>query len=609
MRHLIRRLSLVVLAVMPLTLLAQDGLLNTSFDTTGKVYTPFASGSHDEAHAVAIQSDGRIIAAGKSEGNFAVARYWSNGLIDSTFGTNGKQTTNMYGGDGAKAILIQSDKKIILVGTGYVGDFTVARYDTSGALDLSFAGGYDMESVGGNPTYAYGAALQPDGKIVVAGYVNNGGNDDIVVMRFTTGGSLDASFGNSGIVQTNFGGNEESYGVALQADGKIVVVGSNYNNGFLVVRYKSNGVIDSTFGTNGKVLTTVGTGYSNAYCVGIQADKKIVVAGYATYTYSEFAVVRYDTAGVIDSTFNSNGKDTTWFGHGNDIAYGLSIQQDGKIVVAGTITNSSSEYDFGILRYNSNGSLDNTFGTLGSTTTDLGSALDYGNAVAMTSTGNIVVAGQSLVPTGRYSFALAEYHGSSGPLPVEMVSFFAAAQQRMVELTWTTATETNSYGFDVERSTSGSQPAAGSEWTRIGFVPAAGTSNSLHRYTFTDRGLSGGSYWYRLKQIDKNGSFKYSMVTTVEVGAVPKELTLGQNYPNPFNPTTTLEFTVEHAGRAVVKIYDVLGRYVAMLFDEKAEAGRIYEVRFDAARLSSGVYVSVLESGGKRLSRKMVLMK
>jgi uncharacterized delta-60 repeat protein len=595
--------------VVPFAAFAQDGTLDTGFGTSGLVYTPFASGSYDEAHAVAIQKDGRIIAAGKSQGKFAAARYWSNGAIDSTFGTAGKVTTDMYGGNGAYAALVQTDGKIVIVGTGYVGQFGIVRYDTTGALDLTFAGsGWNMVGVG-DPCYAYGAALQPDGKILVAGRVARGGNDNIMVMRFNTNGSLDAAFGSSGIVETEFGGNEEAYGVALQSNGKIVVVGSNYNADFLVVRYKSNGTIDSTFGTNGKVLTPVGSSYDNAYSVAIQADGKIVVGGYATFTYSQFAVVRYDTSGVLDPTFNSTGIASTWFGYGHDIPYSVAIQSNGKIVAAGTVTNVSGEYDFGVVRYNSNGTYDNTFGSSGLVRTDPGSVLDYGNAMAIAPNGKIVVAGQSLVPTGRYSFAVAQYLGSSGPLPVELTSFSASVRGNGVELFWETATESNNYGFEIERLQIRNLNFEIRNWSQVGFIAGSGTTTSPRQYSFDDNNVVAGRYSYRIKQIDKDGSFKYTQTAEVEVGLVPKEFTLGQNYPNPFNPSTTIEFTLPQDGRATLKVYNVLGQAVATLFDDRAEAGRIYHAQFDAAWFTSGVYVSVLESGGKRLLRKMVLVK
>jgi hypothetical protein len=186
-------------------------------------------------------------------------------------------------------------------------------------------------------------------------------------------------------------------------------------------------------------------------------------------------------------------------------------------------------------------------------------------------------------------------------------------------VTWTTATEQNSYGFEIEkqalsglpagtRSVQAGQRSAAGEWSKVGFVPASGSSNTPHGYGFTDRSVSAGNHGYRLKQIDKNGTIKYSQEAFVEV-SVPKVFSLDQNFPNPFNPTTNIEFTLQQNGRAVVRIYNVLGQQVATVFDQEAEAGRIYQAQFNAARFTSGVYVSVLESGGKQLLRKMVLLK
>jgi hypothetical protein len=124
-----------------------------------------------------------------------------------------------------------------------------------------------------------------------------------------------------------------------------------------------------------------------------------------------------------------------------------------------------------------------------------------------------------------------------------------------------------------------------------------------------DRNLSVGLYAYRLKQMDRSGRFKYTQEVHVDVGSAPRVFSLAQNYPNPFNPSTTLEFTFEQNGNATVKIYNVLGQEVATVFDQVAEAGRIYQAQFNASRFTSGVYMSVLESGGKRLFRKMLLVK
>ena len=142
-----------------------------------------------------------------------------------------------------------------------------------------------------------------------------------------------------------------------------------------------------------------------------------------------------------------------------------------------------------------------------------------------------------------------------------------------------------------------------------GFVPGSGTSNRPHDYSFGDENLLPGSYAYRIKQVDRNGSSTYSATVIVQVGTVPREIRLGQNFPNPFNPSTTIEFTLPADGRATLTVFDVLGREVATLLDEERQAGTVQTVTVDLARLASGTYYYRLESGREVLTRKMLLMK
>jgi hypothetical protein len=192
-------------------------------------------------------------------------------------------------------------------------------------------------------------------------------------------------------------------------------------------------------------------------------------------------------------------------------------------------------------------------------------------------------------------------------LPVEITSFLATPNRLSAVLKWSTSTEVDNSGFDVERrSASQSQT---NTWSKIGFVPGAGTSTALQNYTYMDNDVRAGLYEYRLKQIDRNGSFKYSRTMQVEIGRAPKVFALGSNYPNPFNPSTTIEFSVQSDGNATLKIYNVLGQEVATLFDGQAVAGTLNKATFDASRLSSGVYFSRLESGGHALVKRMMLVK
>ncbi|MBI4418224.1 MAG: T9SS type A sorting domain-containing protein, partial [Ignavibacteriales bacterium] len=158
-------------------------------------------------------------------------------------------------------------------------------------------------------------------------------------------------------------------------------------------------------------------------------------------------------------------------------------------------------------------------------------------------------------------------------------------------------------------SASGGKVQSDDAWTVVGFVRGAGTSTTPQEYSFTDSNVEPGRYAYRIKQIDFGGSFTYYSAAEVEIGLGPKELALEPNYPNPFNPSTNITFTIPEDGRAVLKVYNMLGQEVATLFNEDAVAGRLYRATFDASSLPTGVYVSRLEFGGQAVMRKMLFVK
>jgi uncharacterized protein (TIGR03790 family) len=196
---------------------------------------------------------------------------------------------------------------------------------------------------------------------------------------------------------------------------------------------------------------------------------------------------------------------------------------------------------------------------------------------------------------------------STGSLPVEMASFTATGTHYGASLNWQTATEVNNYGFEVERRLV-EERSEKEEWKKIGFVAGQGASNSAKNYSYTDNNISSGTYAYRLKQIDNDGTYTYSSELQVTV-TVPSSLVLNQNYPNPFNPTTLICFTLGQDGYAILKIYDVLGREVATLAQGNMQAGVEHRVTFDGSRLANGIYFSSLESNGEKQIKKMVLMK
>ncbi len=186
-------------------------------------------------------------------------------------------------------------------------------------------------------------------------------------------------------------------------------------------------------------------------------------------------------------------------------------------------------------------------------------------------------------------------------LPVELTSFNASASGNNVNLTWTTATEKNNRGFEVERK------SADGEFASCAFINGAGTTIESRSYTYTDTKLSEGKYTYRLKQIDLDGSFTYSKAVEVDVTA-PVQFELGQNYPNPFNPSTVISYQIPVSGMVTLKVYDMLGNEAASLVNSEMPAGK-HNVSFNAADLSSGVYYYTLSTPGFTATKKLTLIK
>jgi subtilisin family serine protease len=194
----------------------------------------------------------------------------------------------------------------------------------------------------------------------------------------------------------------------------------------------------------------------------------------------------------------------------------------------------------------------------------------------------------------------------SEPLPVELASFSIISDGNTVILNWATSSEINNSGFEIERSQK-QDVENQNKWERITFVPGYGTSTEIHNYSFIDQDLQPESYQYRLKQIDFDGTFKYSNVVEVEINS-PIEFSLEQNYPNPFNPATKIAFRVSDFGLVTLKVYDILGNEIAILVNEEKEPG-IYEVEFDASIFSSGLFFYKLQSGNFADIKKMILLK
>ncbi len=388
-----------------------DGTLDTTFDGDGKLTTNVGTG-HAQAVSVAIQADGAIVVGGHAQtgGNYdlAAVRYLSNGALDTTFSGDGIVTTGIdTGNDYARTVLLQGTK-VIVAGVGYYlgdDDVVAVRYNADGTLDTTFGGGdgkatADLTGSSLNDL-AGSAALQTDGKIVVSGSAYVSTDYDFAVVRFTLNGSLDSTFDSDGVVITDLGLVDNfANGITIRPTGEIVAAGYTDNAGnydFAAVRYDpANGALDTAFSTDGKQTATVGTLNDVARVIVAQGDGKVVLAGDAQPTTGgyDFGLVRFTTAGALDTTYSGDGRVLTPVGANSDYGQGVAVQDDGKIVVVG-YSQDNTIYYAAIARYLANGSLDTGFGTKGKVVVDLGTGASILNAVEIDSSGRIVVAGSA----------------------------------------------------------------------------------------------------------------------------------------------------------------------------------------------------------------------
>ncbi len=361
-----------------------DGSLDTSFNSNGKVTTAVGTATC-KGQGVALQGDGKIVVVGYSfnaggQSCFTVLRYGTDGSLDTSFGDSGKITTAVAKESNADSVAMQSDGKIVVAGNSFIdggnNDFAVVRYNANGKLDSSFNQTGKASADFGAHDLPRSVALHGDGRIVVAGYTTDESKKQCALACFKANGSLDTSFNGTGKVVTTFGGDgdAEGQGVAAQSDGKTVVVGYATVGGvqrFAVERYKTDGALDTSFGGTGRVLTAVGISGSNATGVALQKDGKILVAGYAVNNSGriyDFACLRYNADGSLDQSFGDHGKVTTDVGDGK--ATSLAVQ-DNKIIVAGSAYDGDNN-EFAVVRYNASGKLDTSFNSAGSVLTAVG---------------------------------------------------------------------------------------------------------------------------------------------------------------------------------------------------------------------------------------------
>jgi uncharacterized delta-60 repeat protein len=338
-----------------------DGTRDLSFGGDGKVTTDVGDGGGQD---VLVQPNGKIVVVGGTDwredvpGEFFVLRYNADGTLDATFGRGGKRLTDFSrGGDIALGAALQPDGKIVAVGlAGRERDgkqFAIARYTRHGRLDRTFGGdGKVMTNFPHTDAFAEDVAVQPDGKIVVAGesgFLSGSLNPNFLLARYNGDGSLDSSFSGDGRLRTDFSQRADgALGVLIDAGGGIVVAGESYetindpdfgpvhfDGNFALARYNADGNLDSSFGVGGRVMTDFDFGNPDsdegAYALAIQSDGKIVAAGHMNF--DDFALVRYDVGGTLDPSFGGDGIVLT---PNRGIAAEVAVQSDGKIVAIGS---------------------------------------------------------------------------------------------------------------------------------------------------------------------------------------------------------------------------------------------------------------------------------
>lgn len=446
--------SLEIVTSKPTELVSNINAAPQFFGATGKARTNFSldllNESIDHAYDIAVKPDGTIFLAGAVYTSrsgigyvpaYGLASYRPDGSLDASFGSNGKVTTTITdfgGGSLGKAVLLQADGKVVVAGFTADGaepaghlpsyDFSVVRYTSDGFIDQSFGGGAVTTDFGPDGR-ALAAALQTDGKIIVGGN-GGGGNDgwDFALARYNSDGSLDHSFGGDGKVTTWVGGPRSRFAqatsLAIQDDGKILAAGWCYNTSyppntnpydFALVRYNPDGSLDVTFDADGISVAPLGMGEDRAYGLAIQDDGKILVVGSTTRTAQwgaekTIVVTRFTSNGLLDPSFAMGGIALIDFSEGSESGYEVVLQNDGKIVIVGTENDdtaaSVSTSKQGILiRLNSDGTIDQSFGGNGKVST----SLEIARVVALQDDGKIIVAG------GRGDFELARYN-SNGSL-------------------------------------------------------------------------------------------------------------------------------------------------------------------------------------------------
>lgn len=568
------------------TVNAQPGTLDSSFGVNG-----IASVTGFEiANATALQADGKIVVAGEITGSFVVSRFNNDGSIDAGFGQNGIVKTNTYPSHNfytseATALAVQQDGKILVAGNGYYTDrysddqydFLIIRYNTDGSLDESFGDrGVVISDFERHVDYIANIILQTDGKIIAGGqsWINP------LIARYNTDGSFDESFGDGkGWVRDQIGAVTSCRGLALQADGKILELVGEQETFSHLVRYKTDGTRDSSFGVNGKIVTDA-VDKEQLQDIVVQEDGKILAAGYS-YKDDIGANVgllfRYNQNGSYDTSFGEGGKIITKIDTARMTISHVFIQPDKQIITTGGYSSKFdiSNYTGSVVKCNKDGSYNQHFGLNGMVLTTKGNAKDAA----------FLQDGKMIILEGKLGvYFLSRYNGEPVTDPQ-----FAKIKKWLHKhgFTWDDFPHLAPGGsIHVERS------ANGSIFNTIASIAA---HNNSQPYSFEDPAPLAGTNYYRLTATTADGSNVSSNV--IAIGN--SDAASVKVFPNPVK--NSLQVTgLSATQKTILTITDLSGAGRAAV----TVTGSSYN--WNIGQLKAGSYVLKIENGDLVVSKMFI---
>ena len=415
--------STFVIITSPVQAALPDGRIDTSFGTSG--FTRTILGNNDGILDIVLDNQDRIITGGFAvigdAQNFALARYTSSGVLDTSFGTAGVTTTAIGTSASINSIALDSQGRIIVGGRatiGGAGKFVVARYTSNGVLDTSFGTAGLTPTTIGDSASINSIALDSQGRIVAGGSDTIGGANEFALARYTSSGVLDASFGTAGVTTTLIGTSANINSIALDSQGRIVASGSATIDGankFSLARYTSSGVLDTSFGTAGLTPTTIGTN-AIIFSIAFDSQGRIIGGGFTEIGGAQqFSLARYTSTGLLDTSFGTSGFTTTLIGT-NDAILSIALDSQERIIAGGGATIGRVGTNFVLARYTSSGVLDSSFGTSGLITTTPDNVFGSTRSIAFDSQGRVIAGGLgNAISRPINEFALVRYFVSTNP--------------------------------------------------------------------------------------------------------------------------------------------------------------------------------------------------